>query len=54
MHILFKVNAFKCFYLGWSTTGSMNDGRHFHTATLLTDGKVLVIGGFYHGPLSSA
>jgi hypothetical protein len=29
----------------WSTTGSLDTGRVFHTATLLLDGKVLVAGG---------
>jgi hypothetical protein len=30
---------------GWVTTGSLNVGRAGHTATLLSDGKVLVVGG---------
>jgi Calx-beta domain/Galactose oxidase, central domain/Kelch motif len=29
----------------WSSTGSLNAGHAFHTATLLQDGKVLVAGG---------
>jgi len=30
---------------GWSATGSLVTGRQFHTATLLANGKVLVVGG---------
>ena len=29
----------------WTVTGSLNDGRLLHTATLLRDGRVLVAGG---------
>src|SRR6185436_17143789 len=29
----------------WSVTGSLANGREFHTATLLPNGKVLVAGG---------
>jgi len=30
---------------GWSSTGTMNLQRQIATATLLTDGRVLVVGG---------
>ena len=30
----------------WSVTGSLATAREFHTATLLSNGKVLVAGGF--------
>src|SRR2546428_7899751 len=30
---------------GWSTTGNLNSARAYHTAALLANGKVLILGG---------
>ena len=38
----------------WTYTGNLNRPRYEHTATLLSNGKVLVAGGVAYGVLSSA
>jgi hypothetical protein len=38
----------------WSTTGSLNTARYYHTAVRLSGGKVLAIGGIAGGATSSS
>ncbi len=38
----------------WLSAGPLATGRYLHTATLLTDGRVLVAGGFSNGNQASA
>ena len=40
------MNTIKCLCLEWSVTGNMTNGRVWHTASVLSNGKVLVTGGF--------
>jgi len=37
----------------WTSTGSLNQARYAHTATLLNDGRVLVAGGFSNTSLTA-
>jgi len=47
--------SFTCTDSKWSFTGSMNQGRSFHTLTSLPDGRVLVAGGILHSfPVDSS
>ncbi|CAF4025091.1 unnamed protein product, partial [Adineta steineri] len=39
----------------WTTTGNMINARYYHTASILSNGNVLVTGGFDNtGTLNSA
>jgi len=44
-----ELNAATAASPGWSLTGSLNVGRIGHTATLLPNGRVLVVGGWSDG-----
>ena len=44
-HVASQVEVLDTSTLTWSQTGSMSHPRYLHTATLLGDGRVLVVGG---------
>lgn len=48
-----KTELFSSFSNRWESSAPLLQGRYGHTATLLEDGRVLVVGGWNHGYLTS-